>query len=208
MIRFCTEKDKKSIIKIWNDVFKDSPEEIEHFLEFANVGDAPGLFIDGELVSFLFLLDSYILIDGQRYSAKYVYAACTVTAYRGRGYMGELLGFAKRYCSENSVDFLTLVPAEDSLFSYYERFGYKNYFYACRTDSAVNYELDGLDYMSFDEPMLSYARKITDESYIDNLIPAQFCGGDNEIPVGMALALSERAKTKNNHKVFFNLTMG
>ena len=114
-----TKKYRKQIIELWQNCFGDDEEYIDFFLK-----NCPylcvGTFSDDMLVSMLFLLDGLI----ENHKVKYIYAACTLKEYRGRGLMADLIEFSKQWCSENSYDGLFLVPAVNSLYDYYDKFGF------------------------------------------------------------------------------------
>ena len=121
MIEFATNKDKKELSSLWQMTFLEDSTVIENFFEnIFGTTVTPVIKIDGEIVSSLFLLDCKI----GDFNGKCVYCAMTKYAHRGKGYMKKLLDFSYDYCKENSFDFLFLVPAEKSLFNYYEACGF------------------------------------------------------------------------------------
>lgn len=122
MIEFATIKDKKELSSLWQMTFLEDSSVIENFFNtvFPTVM-TPVIKIDGEIASSLFLLPCKI----GKYSGKCVYCAMTKYAYRGKGYMKDLLNFSYDYCKENGSDFLFLVPAEISLFDYYAKCGFE-----------------------------------------------------------------------------------
>lgn len=132
------KKRKEDIIALWNEAFGDSREYIEFFLcecpDIVCLGDTEG----GRLASMLFLLNGNI---GQ-YPCKYLYAACTLKQFRGRGLMGELIEYAKKYCVEAGFDFIFLVPGEEGLYSYYKKFGFEPKF----QKSVYNFTLNSGDF--------------------------------------------------------------
>lgn len=111
---------REGIIALWQEAFGDEREYIEFFLDGCTDKVCIGATEKGKLVSFLFLLNGSVC----KLSCKYIYAACTLKEYRGRGIMGKLISFAKGYCRDNGVDLIFLVPGEESLYSYYEKFGF------------------------------------------------------------------------------------
>lgn len=124
MIEFATIKDKKELSSLWQMTFLEDSQVIENF--FQNVFPTvvtPVIRVDGEIASSLFLLPCKI----GKYNGKCVYCAMTKYAYRGKGYMKQLLDFSYGYCKENNLDFLFLVPAEPSLFDYYAKCGFENF---------------------------------------------------------------------------------
>lgn len=124
MIDFAGYSDRKALEDLWQSVFLEDSEITEYFFE--NIfGDTitPVIRVDGEIASALFLLDCTI----GDYKGKCVYCAMTNYAHRGKGYMKTLLDYSYDFCCENGFDFLFLVPAEKSLFDYYEKCGFKNF---------------------------------------------------------------------------------
>lgn len=124
MIEFATINDKKELSSLWQMTFLEDSKVIDNFFEtvFPTVV-TPVIRIDDEIASSLFLLSCEI----GNYKGKCVYCAMTKYAHRGKGYMKQLLDFSYNYCKENSLDFLFLVPAENSLFDYYEKCGFEKF---------------------------------------------------------------------------------
>lgn len=114
------EKFREDIICVWNEAFGDEREYIEFFLDRCPEKAAIGCVENGLLVSVLFLLDGSI----EDFGCKYLYAACTLKSCRGRGIMKELIDFAKAYYAHKDVDFIFLVPGEESLYGYYKKLGF------------------------------------------------------------------------------------
>ena len=130
MVRLSNADDISGIIILWKEAFGDTKEDICFFLdahfkpENTVVND-----IDGKITSVLFLLEGFMNINDCDYPSYYLYAACTLKEYRGRGQMAELLDFAAKTAQNRKKYFVCLKPAEESLFDYYSRFGYKTFFY-------------------------------------------------------------------------------
>lgn len=70
----------------------------------------------------LFALPCEISIPGKSFYAYYLYAAATKKAYRGKGYMS---GLINDLIKEGKPIFLK--PANEGLFSFYERLGFKKF---------------------------------------------------------------------------------
>ena len=124
MIEFATVNDKKELLSLWQMTFLEDSAVIENFFEniFPTIV-TPIIRSDGEIASSLFLLPCQI----GAFNGKCVYCAMTKYAYRGKGYMKQLLDFSYDYCEENNLDFLFLVPAEKSLFDYYKKCGFDDF---------------------------------------------------------------------------------
>ena len=76
---------------------------------------------DGELLAALHWFDC--TLDGEK--AAYVYGIASFKAQRGRGIGSELIRGALEKLQELGYRHILLVPAEESLFGYYERFGFR-----------------------------------------------------------------------------------
>ena len=124
MIEFASINDKKELSSLWQMTFLEDSQVIECFFDtvFKDVV-TPVIKIDGEIASALFLLPCSI----GEYNGKCVYCAMTKYSHRGKGYMKQLLDFSYNYCKENGFDFLFLVPAQKSLFDYYDKCGFEDF---------------------------------------------------------------------------------
>ncbi|MBE6820565.1 MAG: GNAT family N-acetyltransferase [Ruminococcaceae bacterium] len=129
MIRFYNENDINGVIRLWEEAFGDSENEIRFFLDSCRKPLNTLVYeINGEIASMLFLLEGDMHFEGNDFPSYYLYAACTLKKYRGRGLMAELLNFAKETANKNRKCFICLKPAEKSLFDFYEKNGYKTVF--------------------------------------------------------------------------------
>ncbi len=124
-----------SLINLWHEVFGDDEDYIRLFFKEAYFdSECFAEIIDGEIVSALYLLKSDIKYGGKIYHGRYLYAAATLPSHRGKGIMSELIGEAAEYAHSQSLDFIALVPASDSLYDYYGKFGYKQAMYKYRLE--------------------------------------------------------------------------
>ena len=115
-------RDFDGIVRLWSEAFGDTKEEIEFFLKNCKNKSCLGYYKNGLLVSMLFLIDC-------EYCGKkgaYIYAVCTKKEYRNFGFSSALIEKAKSL----SYDFLWLIPADDALFRFYERFGFETKLYS------------------------------------------------------------------------------
>ena len=128
-IGFAEQSEKEILAELRKICFGDEDEYISGFFENRfNPKETLVIREDKTVCSMLFLLPGEVKADGEVFSAAYLYGACTHPDYRSNGYMGELLDAAKEHCSKQGIDFICLVPAQESLFSYYAKHGYKNAF--------------------------------------------------------------------------------
>lgn len=148
-----TDKEKyiDSLVGLWHNVFGDSEDYIKLFFKEAYFdAECFAEIVENETVSAFYLLNCTIKLDGKIYSGRYLYAAATLPQYRGKGYMSKLINEAIIYAKDKALDFIALVPASDSLYGYYGKFGF--------IESMYKYELR----ISKDEPPVKVFREITD----------------------------------------------
>lgn len=116
--------NRDAVIDLWQVSFGDTREYIEFFLDNCPDYVCVEYFAENRLASMLFLLEGNLL--GER--CKYLYAACTEPSFRRRGIMESLIEFTAEYCKENEYSSIFLVPANEKLYSYYGKSGFKNSF--------------------------------------------------------------------------------
>lgn len=112
--------------ELWKEAFGDSDTYLDLF--FRSVYEEKNTFVhtEGEsIVSALYLIPYEMVLDGKRVYAAYLYALATKPEYQNRGIMGGLIRRAQEVSKERGYAFTFLVPAEESLISYYSRFGYQ-----------------------------------------------------------------------------------
>lgn len=120
------KKYNKPLSDLWHEVFGDDYGYINLLFGFEfNNCDTFAKEIDGKIVSALYLLNCKIDFDNKEYKGKYLYAAATSPAYRSKGIMAELIKEAREHCQKEQMDFISLVPGNEGLYNYYEKFGFK-----------------------------------------------------------------------------------
>jgi GNAT superfamily N-acetyltransferase len=114
MIKFTTCSE--DIVRLWNEAFGDSKEDIMFFINNVKNAKCLSYYDKNNIASMLFLVEC--CVDGV--NGEYIYAACTEKKSRGFGYMTELLNYAKKHCKS----FVCLIPANKSLINYYNQRGF------------------------------------------------------------------------------------
>ena len=128
-IRFPLESDYENLKALWQTAFDDSKESLDFFFEKTVSPDRVlAVFLNGNPVSALYMLESEIIINKKIYSAYYIYAVCTHPDYRGKGLMKSLFEELFKVARGREIDYLFLVPQEEHLFKIYEKSGFKNGF--------------------------------------------------------------------------------
>lgn len=120
------EGDIPALKQLWKTVFGDPDHVIDYFFDRAvKTYDIYAYKTEGMIVSAFYLIDADIVECNTRKKAKYLYAAATLPAYRNNGFMGKMIEYAAAYLGALGYDYLFLCPAEESLFRYYDKFGFK-----------------------------------------------------------------------------------
>ena len=129
-IRFAQPADTEQIIGLWQQCFGDSPAFISFYLQHHPFSENTLLLaLEGDVVlSMLSLLPACFLYQDQQLPVRYVYAVGTDIRFRGQGLSTALLDSAAQICRENNEAGLFLIPASQSLFSFYGARGFYNAF--------------------------------------------------------------------------------
>ncbi|MBQ9861813.1 MAG: GNAT family N-acetyltransferase [Clostridia bacterium] len=126
-IRFADARDLEAIRRIWSAVFTaDTPAERDAFLDAVHVSEECVVVCENDVpISMAFFLPAVLHIQNRAYTARYLYAAATLPAYRGKGIFSDLLNAALTALKQRGVDACFLNPAEPSLVGFYRRFGFE-----------------------------------------------------------------------------------
>lgn len=147
IIRLSEKKDIYGIVSLWHEAFGDDENDIMFFMDKRYIPENTLVAEEnGEIASMLFLFDGKMSVKGIDYPSYYLYAACTLYKYRGKGLMAKLLDYAKNIAESRGYDYICLMPGEKSLFNYYEKHGYKTVFskkvLTLNTDCSKNNDLN------------------------------------------------------------------
>lgn len=124
-------EDIAGLKNVWETVFGDSRQYINFFFENAyKPGMAYVYKAENEVVGMLYLIP--VFADGptqKTIKGGYIYAVATLPKWRGHQIATRLLHFTNADAQANlGYDFTMLKPAEPSLFAYYAKRGYGEYF--------------------------------------------------------------------------------
>lgn len=107
---------------LWQEAFGDGREQTQLFFNTAFRPERSlCIELDGSIVAALYWMDC---ADGCGKLA-YLYAIATAAAHRGKGLCRALMEKTHGLLAQQGYSGAVLVPAEESLFSFYERLGYK-----------------------------------------------------------------------------------
>lgn len=198
MVRELYNEYYEEKIEIWQECFGDSKEYIEMFLMENQKRVRAFGYLEGDtLVSVAYLLPTEYVWKETKTLVYYLYAAATKTAFRGRGYFGQVLCFVR----DNLKEPIILVPAEKKLIGFYEKYGMqqileeKKEIYSKRTDNG-NITLEDITPQEYFERRMQYFQAIPligwDLEMMQYIVHEnEYCGGickkicvnDREIPL-------------------------
>ncbi len=121
--RRARQEELPAICALWQAVFGDAPEEAEGYLRrFVGLENQ---FVAAEKTGPVAIL-SAVPCSCAASPGVYLFALGTSPAKRGRGLMAELMAYAEAECHAAGAAFACLIPAEASLFGYYQSRGYQS----------------------------------------------------------------------------------
>ena len=117
-------QDLIQVKELWAECFGD-----DAFAEwfFAKLYSEEFLYVcemDETIVSMAFCLPKTLILQGKSYRAWYLYGIGTKQEFRGHGYAKRLISFCTQTAKEHGMDLCLLIPAEQSLFSFYRACGF------------------------------------------------------------------------------------
>lgn len=131
------ENKEKQLSVLWQDIFDEDEFVTKLFFEKVyGICQNPFTQEDGKILSSAFLIPCKI----EEYKGFYIYCAMTHSDHRGKGLMAQALKSADEILQKTGSDFLLLVPAEESLFDFYAKFGYVPFGYGFRAENTEPYE--------------------------------------------------------------------
>jgi len=117
-------RDTESVREIWRHCFGDDAFCDWFFTRLYNPKYLRVLTVDQTVVSMAFCFPREIKSQNRVCKAWYLYGIGTHPSFRGKGYAKRLIEECISEAKEEGLDLCFLIPAEQSLFSYYERIGF------------------------------------------------------------------------------------
>ena len=119
-----TTEDMPQIKALWTQMFDDGTPGFPDFVFSSCKPENFYIAKDGETVVSMLISMADMEYKGSK--GFYLYSACTVPEYRGKGVMRDLVAFALEDKRKQGVTFCVLKPAEDSLFDFWAGLGFTN----------------------------------------------------------------------------------
>lgn len=131
-------KIKEQTKELWKTCFDDTDEFVKMYFHLRYKNELNYYSAeDGRIVSALQLIPYPMTCYGKTERMVYVSGACTHPDYRNKGLMREVLNQSLFTMHIRKIPFVTLIPAEEWLFDYYQTFGFQTVFKRSVTDVEV-----------------------------------------------------------------------
>lgn len=129
MIEFANKETTPLVRRMWKICFDDTDEYIDlYFSKKYREENTLIFFENGEAVASLQMLPYTITFYGERIPFAYLAGLCTLPQHRQKGYMAQLIYKAHSIIEERNIPLAILIPAEDWLYGFYEKYGYTQVF--------------------------------------------------------------------------------
>ncbi|WP_277668833.1 GNAT family N-acetyltransferase [Caproiciproducens galactitolivorans] len=129
MICFADWGMRRELAQIWETCFQEPSRPAKYFLNNCFRPRECLVYLTTKgIASALYMLPIQITTDGKPVQAHYIYAAATLPAYRGRGYMAALLAAAALVGVKRGDQYSSVLPATPDLYRLYEKSDYTSFF--------------------------------------------------------------------------------
>lgn len=129
MIIFADNVTAPLVRQMWKICFGDTEEFIDIFFTDKFRNENTLIYIEDNMpVASLQMLPYTITFYGETIPFAYLAGLCTLPEYRRRGYMEQLILEAHSVLSQRGIPLAILIPAEDWLYGFYEKYGYQQVF--------------------------------------------------------------------------------
>ncbi len=129
MIQFSNEHIEPLLRQMWKVCFEDTDAFIDLIFTQKYKPQNTLVYFENDIAVASLQMHPYtISFYGEEVPFSYLAGLCTLPEYRNKGYMAQLINEAHKTLKERGILLAILIPAEDSLFRYYERFDYEQVF--------------------------------------------------------------------------------
>lgn len=129
MICYSQEKYRSALMEMWKQCFPDTGEFIRFYFNHVYQNNETLIFLENDVVMASLQVIPYdIKIDQEIFQAGYISGAMTHPEHRKKGYMAQLLSVAFEEMKKKHYAFSFLIPQEEWLVRFYEKFDYEKAF--------------------------------------------------------------------------------
>lgn len=129
MIKFANEHTAPLVRKMWKICFEDIDESMYIHFTYKYKNENTLIYFEGnEPAASLQMLPYTITFYGEEIPFVYLAGLCTYPKYRKKGYMSALIDEAHRVIAKRNIPLAILIPADESLYNFYRKYGYEQVF--------------------------------------------------------------------------------
>ena len=130
-IRLAKDKEVGALKHIWKICFGDEDSYIDFYFSQKYKENETVVLLESDIICAMATMIhvKMLMPDGKKVDISMLYAIATLPNYQGQGYSAQLISFCNQYLKRKDKAFSILVPAEQSLFDFYKKRGYKKAFY-------------------------------------------------------------------------------
>ena len=129
MIQFADDRTKQQVWDMWKTVFGDPDEYMEVYFGHKYRNEQTLLYMEGEkAVASLQMLPYRFTFCDTEIPVIYLSGVATLPEARKRGYAGQLVIRSLEIAREKDVPLVLLVPQEEGLLQFYDKFGFAKTF--------------------------------------------------------------------------------
>lgn len=129
MIRFSNKHIEPLVRQMWKVCFEDTDAFIDLIFTQKYRPENTLVYFENDIAVASLQMHPYtISFYGEETSFAYLAGLCTLPEYRNKGYMAQLINETHRILKVRNIPLAILIPAEDWLFRFYEKFDYEQVF--------------------------------------------------------------------------------
>ncbi len=129
MIQFADDRTKQQVWDMWKTVFGDPDDYMEVYFRHKYRNEQTLLYMEGEkAVTSLQMLPFQFTFCDTEIPVIYLSGVATLPEARKRGYAGQLVIRSLEIAREKDVPLVLLVPQEEKLLHFYDKFGFAKTF--------------------------------------------------------------------------------
>lgn len=129
MIQFANKYSTPLVRKMWKTCFGDTDEYMDLIFTKKYKEDNTLIYFEKEeAVASLQMQEYNIRMYEEVFPIYYLAGLCTLPEHRNKGYMGKLITEALNIMQSRDIALTILVPANEQLFNYYEKYGFTQAF--------------------------------------------------------------------------------
>ena len=130
MVTFANENQKKEIYKMWKICFNETDEWLDFYFSKRYKSENTLIYVvNNNIVASLQMYPYLLKCYGQYIPIIYLCGICTLPEERNKGFSKKLLKMVDIIIKQKNIPISILIPSNENLFNFYEKFDYKQVFY-------------------------------------------------------------------------------